>query len=118
MKLKKPPLLERLRAKKGSGQAVVVGVCWYTEAGWARVKQTATDPERFEATYEEWRTMAEKSLPELMQVGISAIKVTIDPDEFAAWRRKYRRKNSSRARAAYVSDWLRRTGGGKAGSTS
>jgi hypothetical protein len=118
MKLKKPPLLERLRAKKGSGQTMAVGICWYTEAGWARIKQTATDPERFEATYEEWRAMAENSLPDLMQVGISAVKVTIDPDDFAAWCKKYRRKNNGRARAAYVTDWLKRTGGGRAGSTS
>jgi len=118
MKRNKPPLLERLRAKKRSGQSVVLGVCWYTEAGWARVKESATDPERFEATYEEWRVMAEKSLPDLSSTGLSPIKVTIDPDEFAAWRKKYRRKNNASARAEYVSAWLRRTGGGKSGTTS
>jgi len=118
MKMKKPSLLERLRANKGSGQAVVVGVCWYTETGWARVKETATDPERFEATYEEWRTMAEKSLLDLAGVGISPVKVTLDPDEFAAWCTRYGRKNNASARARSVSARLRRSGGGGAGTTS
>ena len=114
----KPPLLQRLRANKGSGQAVAGGVCWYTETGWARVKETATDLQRFEATYEEWRTMAEKSMLDLSSVGISPVKVTIDPDEFAAWCNRFRRKNTASARARYVSAQLRRTGGARAGTTS
>jgi hypothetical protein len=118
MKLKKPPLLERLRAKKSAGRGAVLGVCWYTEEGWARVKATATDAERFEVTYEEWRAMAEESLLDLSRTGLSPVKVTIDPDEFFAWCKRYGRKNNASARAAYVSAWLRRTGGGKAGTTS
>jgi len=118
MRMKKPSLLERLRANKGSGQAMAVGLCWYTETGWARVKETATDPQRFEATYEEWCTMAEESLLDFVAVGVSPVKVTLDPDEFAAWCKRYRRKNNASTRATYVSARLRRAGGGGAGTRS
>ena len=33
---------------------LVTGVAWYTEEEWGRVKNSATDPERFEPTYAEW----------------------------------------------------------------
>ena len=45
--MRKPSLLERLRAKKHSPRPVI-GVAWYDELNWAMVKATALDAYRFE----------------------------------------------------------------------
>ena len=106
--MKKPPLLERLRQKKQSRKAIVSGVCWYTESDWARLKKTATDPERFEATFDEWSAMAEQQLLQVQKAGIVPVKVLIDPDEFSAWCKRNAKINKASARAEYVATRLRR----------
>lgn len=111
---KKPPLLRRLRKKKRDRTRIVTGVCWYTESQWVRVKKTATDPERFEATFDEWSAMAEDALLELRKAGIIPVKVLIDPDEFSAWCKGKSKRNNASARARYVSEQLRRADEGNA----
>ena len=111
---KKPPLLQRLRQKKHDRKRIVTGVCWYTESQWFRLKETATDPERFEATFDEWSAMAEDSLLKLRKAGIIAVKVLIDPDEFSAWCKQKSKPNDASARAHYVAHQLRRADQGNA----
>ena len=78
--MKKPSLLERLRAKKKT-QSTVVGVTWYTEENWNKVKAAATDPERFEETYAEWSAMAHEAVADLKKTGVNAVKVLIISNE-------------------------------------
>ena len=51
---------------------VLVGVGWYTEDEWAKVKASAVVARRFEATYAEWVEMAEQALAELRATDIAA----------------------------------------------
>ena len=104
----KLPLLERLRLKKRTPRSLEVGVAWYTEETWAHVKKTATDPERFEATFEEWLVMAEDTLRNFVNAGVAPEKVIIDPEEFAAWCKARHKRNNASARARFVSGKLRR----------
>ena len=104
---KKPSLLERLRQKKKERKAIITGVCWYTESQWARLKEIAADPERFESTFADWTAMAEAQLLPLQKAGIFPVKVLIDPDEFSAWCKERSRRNDASARAAYVSTRMR-----------
>ena len=39
-----------------------VGVAWYAEAEWQKLRQVAADPEVLEATYADWLKVVEKSL--------------------------------------------------------
>ena len=55
---------------------LAVGVCWYTEENWTKVKAAASDPDRFEDTYEEWTEMGEKALQGLQIAGVTAEKFT------------------------------------------
>jgi hypothetical protein len=104
--MKKPSLLERLRAKKQS-PSFVVGVTWYTEGNWARVKFTATDPERFEATYDEWNAMAVEALADIRKGGVNAIKFLIDSDELFSWCMLHNKPNNADSRAEFVAEKLR-----------
>ncbi len=105
--MKKASLLERLRAKKGQRGHMLVGVAWYTEEQWARVKARAADPELFEATYSDWMKMAEDALEEVRRAVGNPVKVNVDADELAAWCLVQGKQNNSSARAEFASYKLR-----------
>jgi FMN phosphatase YigB (HAD superfamily) len=78
--MKQPSLLERLRAKKKT-QSTVVGVTWYAEENWNKVKAAASDPERFEETYAAWSAMAIEAVADLKKTGVNAVKVLVISNE-------------------------------------
>ena len=104
--MKKPSLLERLRAKKQTPSSVV-GVTWYTEENWVRVKAAATDPERFEETFAEWNAMAVEAVADLKKAGVNAVKFLVDPNELLPWCLLRNKPNNAASRAEFVSEWLR-----------
>lgn len=88
---------------------LAVGVGWYTEEEWVKVKAAAVDAERFEATYSEWVQMADESLANLHATGISAEKVYVDADALLAWCLAHNKPNDGASRAEFVSEQGRRT---------
>ena len=74
--MKKQSLMQRLGARK-QARSAVVGVTWYTQENWRRVKAAATDSERFEETYAQWNAMAVEAVADLRKTGVYAVKVFI-----------------------------------------
>ena len=103
--MRKPSLLERLRAKKRT-QAMIVGLTWYNADTWLQVKATAIDPERFENSFPEWENMANKARRELQRSGARAIEFQVIPQEFFDWCVSNNKLNSAESRAEFVSDML------------
>lgn len=103
--MRKPSLLERLRAKKRN-RAIMVGVTWYTAETWSQVKASAADPERFEESFPQWETMAISALREFLRSGVQAVKFHIIPEDFVAWCALNNRVNNAEARAEFVSEKL------------
>jgi len=101
-KNKLPPRL------KPASPAMPVGVGWYTEDEWAKVKAAAVDADRLEETYAEWLQMAEHALAELRATGIAAEKSYVKASELLAWCLAYNKPNDSASRAAFVSGQGRR----------
>ena len=81
-----------------------VGVGWYTQDEWVKVRSAAVDSERFEETYTEWLRMAEGALADLRATGIGAEKSYVNASELLAWRRAHNRPNDGAARAQFVSE--------------
>jgi hypothetical protein len=104
--MRKPSLLDRLRAKK-EARSAVVGVTWYTQETWSEVKAAATDPERFEKTYAEWSAMAIEAVADLKNTGVNTAKVLIIPNELLPWCLGHNRPNNAASRAEFVSEKLR-----------
>jgi hypothetical protein len=96
----------RQRAGPLIRRSVVVGVAWYSEDQWALVKASATDPERFEASYPEWVTMAEEALQQLQAAGVAPIKVLVHSAELSAWCLAHGKRNEAGARAQLASEKL------------
>ena len=82
---------------------LAVGVCWYTEENWTKVKAAASDPDRFEDTYQEWTDMGEKPLQELLIAGVKAGKFSINSEDLLAWCFAHDRANNAASRAEFVS---------------
>jgi methylthioribose-1-phosphate isomerase len=104
--MRKPSLLERLRSKK-KARSTVVGVTWYTEEDWSKVKAAATDPERFEGTYSEWNAMAVEAVADLKKVGVNTVKFFVIPNELLPWCLAHNKPNNAASRAEFVSEKLR-----------
>lgn len=79
-----------------------VAVAWYTESEWARVKATATDPERFEASFKEWQAMAEDAVADIRKAGVVLEKYFIKADQLLAWCMLHNLENNSDARTEFV----------------
>ena len=103
--MRKPPLLERLRAKKRN-QSIVAGVTWYTEETWTQLKVSATDPEHFEESFQEWQAMAISALSDLRNSGVRAVEFHIIPQEFFAWCALNSKADNAASRAEFVSGKL------------
>jgi hypothetical protein len=102
----KPSLLDRLRMKKRMRLPPKLGVCWYTEEEWIKIKLEAVDPERFEATYQDWESMANKALEELQQADLKPIKVVVLADELKQWCKIHGKENNTTSRSAFVAELL------------
>lgn len=111
-KPRKPSLLERLRLKKlHRPQGIAVGVCWYDEVEWVKIKATAVDPERFENSFPEWVSMAEDALRELANTGMQPVRVLLAAEDLAAWCSLHDKPHNAASRAEYVSELM--SSGGK-----
>ena len=95
------------RRPDSGSQGLAVGVAWYTASQWSRIKAAAADPERFEASFEEWLVIAEDALVKLRKAGVSADKFLVDADDLAKWCAENRLENDSAARARFVSEQLK-----------
>jgi hypothetical protein len=99
-KHKLPPWLQ----PKPKSPGICVGVGWYTEEQWERVKAASVDSERFEESYAEWVEMAEDAIREMQAAGIFPSKVQVVAEELLAWCLARNKENSAASRAQFVSD--------------
>lgn len=103
--MRKPTLYQSLKAKRRS-QQLVIGVTWYTPESWAAIKATATDPECFEDSFEQWKAMAVAARRNFQRSGVMALECQIDPTAFATWCAANQQENNSTARGEYVAEVL------------
>lgn len=71
-----------------------------------KIKSEAEDPERFEATYQEWQAMADKALCELQQSGLNPVKVIVLADDLRQWCHIHGKQNNAASRSAFVAELL------------
>ncbi len=83
---------------------MTVGVGWYDEAEWAKVKAMADDPERFEDSFPEWVSVAEDALRGLVNAGLKPVRVLLAAEDLDAWCRLHDKLNNATSRAEYVAE--------------
>ena len=81
---------------------VNIGVCWYKEEQWERLKEIVADTESLEDTYQQWRKDAEKALSQLRANGLNVKKVSVDTEEMLIWANEHGRSLDGEARSEYA----------------
>lgn len=79
-----------------------VGVVWYTEEEWGKMKNLCADKDHFEETYEEWAAMATRALADMKKAGLMGKKVFVGADEFKNWCAAYSLPLTASSRSEYV----------------
>ncbi|MBI3124349.1 MAG: hypothetical protein HYZ10_08085 [Ignavibacteriales bacterium] len=81
-----------------------IGVVWYTEEEWSKIKSISSDSEIFEDSYKEWEEMALETLVDMKVTGIIGTKVFIKSDEFIVWCKIHSLPLDASSRSRYVSE--------------
>jgi hypothetical protein len=81
-----------------------VGIVWYRQADWLRLRTLFPDAGKLPDTYAEWLTSAESLMAQLKRDGIAAERVLLDPDSFSAWCTTRDLPLDAQARSQYASE--------------
>ena len=87
--------------------ATHLGVAWYREDQWARLRELASDTPELEERHADWLHSAEETIGTLQAEGITVEKVPIDVDAAAEWASRRNRPFDGKARSVYVVELMR-----------
>ena len=90
-----------------SPTAPPTAVAWYTREEWEAVRRDASDPEVFDATYDEWQANATRVLEQLREHGVPAQRIFIGAAELRAWCSERSVSQDGKARSSYAAEKLR-----------
>jgi len=85
-----------------------VGVAWFREAEWARLRTVAADPEILEESYSDWLKVFDRSLRTIKEAGVIAERIEIGVSELESWCRQEGRPLDSAARSEFAASLLHR----------
>ena len=80
----------------------IVGIPWYSERSWLKMKEIASDPESFHPSYQVWLAHADKSVVILTNRDKPFERLNIDPTSYAWWCENQSIKRDKESRRAYV----------------
>ncbi len=80
----------------------VVGIPWYSEENWIRMKALAEDKEHFHKTYEQWLANADKCTVLLTNRGKIFKHLSIDPIHYVRWCDNRSLQKNKFSRTAYT----------------
>lgn len=85
-----------------------IGLVWYTETEWTKMKKISIDSERLENSFQGWEEMAIKTLADMKSSGIIGTKVFIKAEEFFMWCKIHSLPVDASSRSRYVSEIMSR----------
>lgn len=83
----------------------VVGVPWYRKGDYARLRASFADGARLHETYAGWSAAARATEAHLVAQGHRAVRVEIEPEEFAAWCSARDVAQDAEARMRYANEF-------------
>lgn len=82
--------------------ASVVGIPWYTERTWKKMKEISADQESFHDNYQIWLAHADKSVVILTNRNKPFELLHIDPISYSWWCENQSIKRDKTSRRAYI----------------
>ena len=99
-------MVNRKKKKAKFYDAIVLGIAWYSREQWEKLKEVASDPEKLDDTYEEWKVNAERAIREYSEPDTITRKVHIDVDELMEWCKTLDLPIDGAARSAFAGEKL------------
>ena len=85
----------------------ILGMAWYTEREWLRLRDLADDREVLDDSYEDWLRNAQEIVAGLASKGILVEKVALDVAKAAEWCAKRGQPFTGSERASLAAELLR-----------
>ena len=98
---------KKMREKARKSDEAYFGVAWYHPEQWGRLREISADAAELEATFEEWRVIAEKAMDNFAELFVFPARVLVDVEELLVWCRGRKLAVNGEARSQYVA-WLLR----------
>jgi len=95
------------RLRGGSSPSPLTAVAWYTREEWDAVRQEASDPEVFDASYNEWQANATRVFEQLREEGVPVQRVFVRAAELRTWCAQQGIPRDGKARSTYAADRVR-----------
>jgi hypothetical protein len=67
------------------GQIQALGIPWYREADYERLRSLFIDGDKLPRTFLQWQDKVEELRKRQVRQGMTVVKAYIDPDSFPAW---------------------------------
>ena len=80
----------------------VVGVPWYTERAWTKMKEICVDKDSFHSSYQLWLANVDKSIVLLTNRGKPFEKLNIDPISYDWWCENQALRRDKESRRSYI----------------
>jgi hypothetical protein len=100
--------MRKRKKQKYEKQPLKVGIAWYRPEQWGHLRQISDDVNKLEESYEEWLSIATKTLGELQAQGMEIEKVEIDINELHAYCNDQGIPVNAKSRSEFVTDKLRK----------
>jgi len=79
-----------------------IGLGWYRRENWDRLLEMSPDQDQIHDTYDEWQKKGRQDGELVKHEGNIPKRLTVDPDELAAWCAMRGREPIASARAEYI----------------
>ena len=83
-------------------QIAIVGIPWYSERAWKRMKEISDDKESFHESYRTWMANADKSVVILTNRSKPFELLTIDPVSYSWWCENQAMPRNKESRRMYI----------------
>lgn len=85
-------------------QVFVVGIAWYKAKDYTSILEIMEDSDVLPSSYKEWRKKADGLIRQIEATGRSAVRATIDPEQFPAWCAARGLNVDANARTAFANE--------------
>lgn len=79
-----------------------IGMAWYEEQHYARLRSLFTDGNKLHATFLQWQDAAEHGRKRYVRQGYVVVKAYIDPDTFPVWCTAHGHNVDAQGRMAFA----------------
>ena len=99
--------MKRSKRPTQSKPSMVLGIAWYREQDWPRLKRQFPDADELHESYAEWLASARAAMRTIRRSGTRAEPFMVDLDDFFGWCVIRGREPDAESRSEYIADKLR-----------